>query len=108
MEHEQAAGVAAAWVEAWNSGDPERILSLLHANAVIADPEAGKVRGALVPPFVRKRRATSPEVRSWFSLPGADSVAVVANLDDGARRVDTLVIAEDGRVVRVMWHWDPD
>src|SRR5262245_22368626 len=107
MDHQQAAELAAAWVDAWNSGDPEQTLGLLHGNAVIADPAAGKIRGAFVPPFIRKLRGELAAIRGWFALPGADSVAVVATLDDGSKRVDTLVIAEDGRIVRVMWHWDP-
>jgi hypothetical protein len=37
-------------------------------------------------------------------LVGADSVAVATVWADGVERLDTLVLADDGRVVRVMTH----
>lgn len=99
--------MAAAWVDAWNSGEPDQVLALLHTNAVIADPadEHGKVREPNVPAHVRRRMTESHvAVRSWESLAGVDSVAVVCTMADGTRRADTLVQAEDGRIVRVMLH----
>ena len=107
MDSEQARRLAEAWVDAWNSLQPERVLSLLHDDAVVTDAAAtgGKVRPPDVADHVRRRMAERFEpVRSWISLPGVDSVAVVCTMADGHRRADTLVLADDGRIVRVMVH----
>lgn len=107
MGPDEARAVAGAWISAWNGADPEQVLALLHEKAVIADPasEAGKVRPPLVPQHVRRLLAEGHvPVRSWVATAGVDSVAVACNMGDGSRRVDTLVLAEDGRIVRVMIH----
>jgi hypothetical protein len=106
VDSDQAREVAAAWVEAWNGEDPEVVLRLLHAGAVINDLDKGKVRSPAVGKYVRLLfdEPGRARIRTWFSLPGVDSVAVVLNLTDGERVVQTLVVATDGRIVRVMDH----
>jgi hypothetical protein len=106
VDSDQAREVAAAWVNAWNGKDPEVVLRLLHAGAVINDVEKGKVRSPAVGKYVRMlfEVPERPRIRTWFSLPGVDSVAVVLNLSDGERVVQTLVVANAGRIVRVMDH----
>jgi hypothetical protein len=107
VDSEEARRVAEAWVDAWNSLDPERVLGLLHDDAVVADATAdgGKVRAPGVADHVRRRMTERHEpVRTWISLPGVDSVAVVCTMADGHRRADTLILADDGRIVRVMVH----
>lgn len=101
----EARAVATAWLDAWSSGDADRVLALLHDEAVIADPVAGKVRPTAIADHVRSALAErSPVCERWSAHPGADSVAVVCELAGGAVLVDILVLAEDGRIVRVMRH----
>jgi hypothetical protein len=107
LSAEAAGRVGAAWVDAWNSGDSDRVIALLHPSAVIADPSAsgGKVREPDVPDHVRARIAAGgTEVRDWIALAGVDSVAVICSLADGTRRADTLVLTDDGLIVRAMLH----
>jgi hypothetical protein len=106
VDSDEARDIAAAWVDAWNGRDSEVVLRLLHGSAVINDVERGKVRGPSVGKYVRGQfeAADRPWIRTWFSLPGVDSVAVVLNYSDGERVVQTLVVADDGRIVRVMDH----
>ena len=83
-------------------------MRLMHGDAVFTDPVAGKVRAHAVADFVRVELAgTRPDLLEWRSLPGADSVAVASVWADGAERLDTLVLADDGKVVRVMCHRTP-
>lgn len=109
MTDEQAFTIAAKWLAAWDGDDPDRVLALLHSDAVFADPAAGKVRPPDLPGFVG--RSVNPPngterhvVREWFALRGADSVSIVCVLADDSHRVDTLVLAEDGKIARVMRH----
>jgi hypothetical protein len=109
MDASDVQRIAARWVEAWDGDEPAVVLALLHPDAVLADPEAGKVRPPDIAGFVARSIAVGPlaerlPVIDWFALPGADSVAVVCTLADGRHRVDTLVLADDGRVVRLMRH----
>ncbi|MGI8663968.1 MAG: DUF4440 domain-containing protein [Acidimicrobiales bacterium] len=106
MHGEAAQRIAAAWVEAWNSVDAEQVLALLHDDAVFCDPTEGvKVRGAHVADHIRRRMTERHEpVRTWVSLAGVDSAAVVCTMADGHQRADTLVVSADGRIVRVMVH----
>jgi ketosteroid isomerase-like protein len=105
VDSEGARRVAESWVDAWNSLDPERVVALLHDDAVVADPDGGKVRAPDVAAHVRRRMAERFEpVRTWSALAGVDSVAVVCTMADGHKRADTLVLADDGRIVRVMVH----
>jgi hypothetical protein len=107
VDSDEAHRIAEAWVDAWNSHEPDRVVALLHDDAVVADPAAagGKVRPPDVPAHVARRMDDHFEpVRTWISLAGADSVAVVCTMADGHRRADTLILADDGRIVRVMVH----
>ncbi|MEO7556997.1 MAG: nuclear transport factor 2 family protein [Acidimicrobiales bacterium] len=109
MDSEDARRVAGAWVDAWRSGDPERVLALLHESAVLVDPadevHGGKVRPPDVAAHVRARMAAgAPPVHSWTALAGVDSIAVTCTRADGTRQSDTLVLTDDGRIVRAMRH----
>ncbi|MGH9186915.1 MAG: hypothetical protein ACRD0U_14030 [Acidimicrobiales bacterium] len=108
MDESAAQRIAEAWVTAWAGSDPGAVLDLLHHDAVITDPVAGKVRSHSVPGFVRvELTGTRPELIEWRSLAGADSVAVASVWSDGTERLDTLILADDGGVVRVMCHRHP-
>jgi hypothetical protein len=105
MERREAERLATEWVRAWAAGDVEGVLDLLHHDAVITDPVGGKVRKEAVTDFVRVELVgTRPDLVEWRALPGSDSVAVATVWADGVERVDTLVVADDGRIVRVMTH----
>ena len=93
--------LAQRWVSAWNGDDAAAVIALLHDDATIADPVAGKVRRDAIPAFVAEQLGL--DIVDWRALPGADSVAVVVRFADGREGVDVLVVADD-RVVRCMRH----
>jgi hypothetical protein len=96
--------IANAWVEAWAGDDPAAVLALLHDDATIADPTAGKVRADAIPAHVAEVLAAArPMVVEWHAHGGVDSVAVVLRRADGSEGVDVLVLT-DGRIVRAMRH----
>jgi hypothetical protein len=105
MQRGVAERLGQAWVTAWQGRDHAAVLDLLHPDAVITDPVAGKVRPNSVADFVRvELTGERPELLEWRVLPGADSAAVATIWSDGTERLDTLVVADDGRIVRVMVH----
>jgi hypothetical protein len=96
--------VANAWVEAWEGDDAAAVLALLHDDATIADPIAGKVRADAIPAHVAGVLAGERSaVVDWHAHSGADSVAVVVRRADGSESVDVLVLS-DGKIVRAMRH----
>jgi hypothetical protein len=101
MEQPALNELASQWVDAWNGDDPAAVVALLHDDATIADPTAGKVRRAAIPAFAAERIGLG--IVEWRALVGADSVAVVMAFTDGREGVDVLVVA-DGRIVRCMRH----
>jgi len=96
--------IANAWVEAWAGDDPAAVLALLHDDATIADPTAGKLRADAIPAHVAEVLAGERStVVEWHAHGGADSVAVVLRRADGSEGIDVLVLA-DGLIVRAMRH----
>ena len=93
--------LAAAWVAAWRGNDPDAVLALLHDDATIADPQAGKVRRDSIAAYVGEH--LDLPIAEWRALDGADSVAIVMRFTDGRDGVDVLVLADD-KVVRCMRH----
>ncbi len=107
MDPSTAAALARSWVQAWNDGDTDAVMDLLHPDATVADvwPRPAKVRAADVRSHLQGRFADHREAVVAFECHlGVDSIALVCELEGGAQRVDTLVLADDGRVVRVMLH----
>ena len=97
--------LAQAWITAGGAPTPPRCSALSHPDAV--DHRPGRRQGpSRQRRRLRPRRARRGQTRRdrVAGAARADSAAVAAVWSDGTERLDTLIVADDGRIVRVMVH----
>lgn len=104
MEQNEVKVVTDRWVRAWNGDDPSAVQAQLHTDATVSHP-GGEVGSEDAFEWVATTmKRARPAIVRWYGLGGGSSVAVVGALGDGGRQVDTLVLADDGRVARLLRH----
>ncbi|MGQ0616311.1 MAG: nuclear transport factor 2 family protein [Acidimicrobiia bacterium] len=104
MQQNEVKAVVDRWVRAWNGDDPAAVHAQLHPDITVSHP-GGEVGPEDAFEWVATTmKGTLPAIVRWYGLDGGNSVAVVGALASRGRQVDTLVLADDGRVVRLMRH----
>jgi ketosteroid isomerase-like protein len=118
LDREDAERWSEAWVEAWNSHDLDAILDHYAEDVVFTSPFAVELAGRADGTLHGKEQVRLYFARALAALPdlhfgrpravlGASSITLlyrsVRNLD----AAETMVLDEDGKVVRVYAHYAP-
>ena len=113
MDDQQAARLAADWIESWNSHDLDRIMEHYSDEVILISPvaarilkdPAGMVRGkAAVRAYFAQGLAIYPGLKFELldMLRGLHSVVLYYCNQNSARTAEFMEIGEDGKVVCVI------
>ena len=117
LTQEFADAFAAAWFEAWNSHDLDRILEHYAQDVVFSSPFAieftggkGTVDGkAALRKYWSKALANFPDLKftPGYAVPGISSISLVYTSVRDLRAVETMLFDDENLVCRVYCHYQP-